>query len=244
MGLVNAGSLMELVKSYRMVWIGGRFGGGKTSLSYVIAEHYLRQGYRLVTNNRCVWADDTNNVQLEDAGKLKAVVLLDEGGLYFKASKQIEQICAYAAKMDVIYLLPTFFPPAPAARVLTIQPVYSLMSAGIPLIVYRWRVKLGAWDDAGGFAWWYPRAIYGIYSRQDPGSDPQEIIDWLVCRMGQYREVYGHGNELPDMGSTVDGMQGGNGVSDADIIYDAAASFTDAADTISRAAISKRGRKR
>lgn len=200
MGFVNLGGLDSLIGSYRLCWIAGRFGLGKTSLAYRMAELYLKRGYHLITNNKSIWADDMESVKLDKDGHLKAVIILDEGGLWFKSGKQIEMIAAYAAKMDCIYLLPSFWPPTRSACVVTVQPLFSLQQAGLPVIVYRWRVKLGAFSEQGHFLWITPSEIYGVYSRQDPGDVGQDIVSWLVRRTEEYRAMYGRANNgLPAM---------------------------------------------
>jgi len=90
--LINADVFLATVVSYRLVWISGRFGGGKTSLAYRIAQEFLERDYRLVTNNKSVWSDPLESVRLDENNHLKTVVILDEGGLWFKSSKQIEMV--------------------------------------------------------------------------------------------------------------------------------------------------------
>ena len=188
---VNAEPILGVLDMYRLIWISGRFGGHKTALAFKIAERYLEKGYKLATNSRCVWADEIENINLDEGNQLHAVVVLDEGGLYFKSSRQIEQIAAYAAKMDVVYIIPSFFPPTKTAQVINIQPIVSLKATGLPIIVYKWRVDIGSFKEKGWFLWIYPQEIYGIYSRQDPGDEPEIIINWLVDKSNEYREKYG-----------------------------------------------------
>jgi hypothetical protein len=71
---------------------------------------------------------------------------MDEAGLALKA-RQVG-MAAYA-KMDCIYLFPSFFPPIRAAQVVTVQPIFSFVQIGLPVIVYRWRVKID--PDDGEF---------------------------------------------------------------------------------------------
>jgi RecA/RadA recombinase len=47
MGLINFTSVMGAITNYRLVWIGGRFSGGKTSLAFRIAAMYGDVGYRI-----------------------------------------------------------------------------------------------------------------------------------------------------------------------------------------------------
>ena len=120
MGLIGAVQFPRTVESYRLLRIAGKFGGGKMSLAFYMSEPWLKRGYRLITNGKCVWADSMDGMGFVDEdGHLKAIAVFDEGGLEFKASKQVETIAAYAAKMDAIYLLPSFWPPVRRAQVVT-----------------------------------------------------------------------------------------------------------------------------
>lgn len=228
---LNAEPFFGIVASYRLCWIGGRVGGHKTSLAYAIAEQFLNRGYRLISNNRSVWADDPRTVRLDDNGMLRAVVLLDEGGLSFKSSRQVEMIASYPAKMDIIYLIPSFWPPTRAAQVLVCQPLFNFKSAGIPLVLYKWRVKIGGMEDQGKFLWWNPASIYGIYSRQDPGDTASEIIEYLVEKTGEFRKHY----ERSDRLSTLEENQG-----PFDQLIDAAENMAEAADQLSTIPVRKR----
>ena len=156
MPLLGAEWLYGLVEGYRLCWIGGRFSGGKTSLAFLLARHWLERGYRLITNCKTPWADSLDDVRLED-GKLKAVLILDEGGLWLRSDKYTRSLAAYAAKMDIILLIPSFFPPAHRFRVLTVQPLFTLRHVGIPLTFYRSSVRSGAYRDDRTFIVSIPR---------------------------------------------------------------------------------------
>lgn len=191
MPIVNGEGVLGILDMYRLIWISGRFGGHKTALAFQIAKRYLEKGYRLITNSRCVWADDWENVELDENDKVHAVIVFDEGGLYFKSGRQVEQIAAYAAKMDCVYIFPSFFPPTTLAQIVNIQPVVSLKATGLPVIIYKWTVKIGQFKENGWFFWWNPKEIYGIYSRQDPGEDPEAIVQFLSSKVDEYRKRYG-----------------------------------------------------
>jgi len=231
--LINASGFIQTVWGYRLLWILGRFGGGKTSLAYRLAQEYLDDGYRLISNNASIWADDLSEIKLLDSNHLKAVVILDEGGLVFKSSKQIEMIAAYANKMDCIYIIPSYFPPTRTAQVVTCQPIVNLKAAGVPLIAYRWRCKLGGFEDRGSFFWLNPGEIYGIYSRQDPGDRAGEIVSFLVEKSEEFRSRYGRANQLPEVESGAE----------FDQLSDAANTLAEVADGWASIPIRKRGRR-
>lgn len=231
---IGAEAFTGIIASYRLVWASGRFGGHKTSLCYRLAVPFLDVGYRLVTNNLSVWSDDPEKVQLLPSGHLKAVIILDEGGLEFKSNRQIEAIAAYANKMDCIYLIPSFFPPARVMQLLTVQPLFSLKATGLPVIVYRWRVKIGGFEDKGNFLWINPAEIYGIYSRQDPGARSENIVNWLIRRTDEYRKRF-HADTISSVALEL---------TEEDKIIDALEGFQEAADGLSSLSFGKRSRRR
>jgi hypothetical protein len=235
MSFINAEPFFGILQSYRLIWICGKFGGHKTALAVSMSEIFLKQGYRLVTNCRTVWADDMENVKLDKDGHLKAVVMLDEGGLYFKTSRQIEEIASYAAKMDCIYMIPSFWPPTRAAQVLTVQPLFSLKPAGLPVIVYKWRADLGGWHDKGYFVWLFPQEVYGIYSRKDPGARPEKIIDFLIERKNEYRKRYDR--ETDNSVSNLEAIQ------PEDIFADSVSNLAATVDEFAAVSTRKRGRR-
>ena len=232
---INAEPVFSIVEAYRLLHIAGKFGGHKTSLALAMFRAYGERGYRLITNTKTVWADEMEKVTLNPNGQLKAVVILDEGGQEFKTSRQIEMIAAYARKMDVIYIIPSYWPPAKVP--LSIQPLFSLKSAGIPVIFYQWRVDLGGMHDKGWFIWLFPEEIYGIYSSQDPGDYCKEIIDLLVKRAGEFRKFHNRSNERNELQTLEE-------VKSEDVLADSMALFSESVDALGASLSRRTGRKR
>lgn len=218
MPLIGAETVPGILRGYRTAWVAGRFSGGKTSLALLLARVFLEEGYRLVTNVRTVWADPLDRVRLLPGGHLKAVLLLDEGGLWLKSNRVVESIIAYAAKMDLIVLIPSFFPPAPRFGVVRIQPLFTFRHIGIPVTVYRWDVGVYRYHDRGFFAWVLPSrdGIYGVYSRQDPCDDPWPIVRWMEERLEEFRAFHGRSLSGAPSGSSV-----GSDASDVSELTDA-----------------------
>lgn len=181
--------IIDVIQSYRIAWISGRVGVGKTSLAYLIAEHFLKQDYKLLTNNRSVWADDMDDIKLEN-GTARTVVILDEGGLVFKNARQVELIASYPAKMDMIYLLPSFWPPSRAAQLVRIHGLYSLRRAGLPWSVYRWSAGSGVFRDTG-IAVVDTSPVWGVYDRQDPGDLSDKVMTKCLYLIDEFRAQYG-----------------------------------------------------
>jgi hypothetical protein len=214
--------------NYRILWLSGRNGGGKTALSYAISEEKLKKGYRLISNNRSVWQDDFEAVTLDENNHLRAVIILDEGGLYFKNNAQIEELTAFCAKMDITVIIPSRFPPCREACRVKAQAVWNLKAVGLPIIVYKWRISYDQEQDHGWFLWVNPGYYYGIYSRQDPGSRGDEIVRWLVGQKDAYVKRYGRESLSSDVLSTVVPKTKEDKL--ADTLNDVASSFEESSD--------------
>lgn len=231
--LIGASDLIANIEGYRMVWFSGRTGGHKTSLAYYLAKPYLEKGWKLITNNKNMWGDDLEKCTLDENGMLNAIVILDEAGLYFKTEAQIQTIASYLAKMNLIVMMPSRWPVARSAQVITIQPLYNLKATGLPVVVYRWSIKMSSFTDKGHFLWVYPNEIYGIYSRQDPGRDPEEIVDFLAEKTSNFREFHGHsGKQVSSMGITKE-----------DLLLEASIAIQEASESL-KAVSRRKGRRR
>lgn len=202
MPLMNGGGFVELLHAYRLLWVRGRYGAGKTAVAFKLAEYFLRrEGYRLITNVPSIWSD--GRPALEDSGMLHAVVIMDEAGLGLKVKSQLEAMAAYARKMDCIYIFPSFFPPVRAAQVVTVQPAFQFTPIGLPLVVYEYRVSLGSFKDRGWFWWWFPAETWGIYSTNSPEGGIDELVNYMAQKVQEFRQVRGvgptDGDGLPNM---------------------------------------------
>lgn len=236
MPMIGAETVAGLLESYRMCHVMGRFSGGKTSWAFAMSEHFLRRGYKLVTNCRNVWASDLKDVDFDSQGHLNAFVVIDEGGLYFQDSFVLKVVVSYAAKMGLIFVIPSFIAPARVAQVVTVQPLFNFKGIGLPLIVYKWRVKLNAQSDSGTFIWSNPSYIYGTYSRQDPGDRADSIINWVIEKKDAYRKRFGY-DDSPNALSDLDSQQ----TQSSHAMQDAADTIAQAADDWASIPVSRRG---
>lgn len=207
--LLGAGRFLDLVDAYRLVYIAGRFGGGKTSLAFKIAEFYLQRGYRLLSNVRSVWND--TDFPEGRFGERRCVVILDEGGQFVRDNSDLRALAAYVRKMDLVMIIPSFFEPPRAFQVLRVWPWFGFRHVRVPVVVYRYR--LGWWagfKESGWFVWVWPNEIFGVYSTLDPADD--RVYDVLAGWSQRYRERYGRrlrGSERVRDGADLAEMMGG-----------------------------------
>jgi hypothetical protein len=224
MGFIYSAGFEQLVGAYRLLWIRGKFGSGKTAVAFKIAEHFLKRGYRLVTNTPSVWNDGL--VEINQEGLLHAVIIVDEAGLGLKVKQQLEAMAAYARKMDAIYIFPSFFPPTRSAQVVTLQPLFSLMQIGLPLSVLEWRVNMGGFKDKGFFLWAFPSETWGVYDTSAPEGAIDEIINHLAEQVQKFRTQKGvaRSDELSALGT---------GFSQVDAFADSVDALSEAVDSLS-----------
>ena len=182
---------------YRMVWIPGAFGNGKTLLAMgIYAQYFQPRGYRLISNTRSIWTEeDLFSVRMDENGHLKAFILIDEGGQYFTEGDDIRELLRNPRKMDYVLCFPSFHPPHRSAQIYQMQPTWSFRSAGIPLINYDWYVKIGQYKTKGSFKWVLFQEMYGTYSSQNPGASPATIRKWLSAQNALFRERFGYDDE-------------------------------------------------
>jgi hypothetical protein len=196
MGISGGNTAFATIGGYRLVWIPGPFGNGKTAFAMMAYALYFRpRGYRLVTNIKSIFTENLDDVGLDENGNLRAFILIDEGGQYFDTGKDVFEMMRNPRKMDYIFCFPSFIPPHRAAQILQVQPLYSWRSAGVPVTRMEWRAKIGTYKASGRFWWSFPQSIYGTYSTKDPASSPADIRLWLQEKTKEYRRLHGYDAE-------------------------------------------------
>jgi hypothetical protein len=197
MSFVGGQVAFATLHGYRMVWLPGAFGNGKTLCAVGMYAQYFRpRGYRLVSNLQTVWTEsDLKQVNMDENGKLKTFILIDEGGQYFEDADDIKDVMRNPRKMDYILCFASFVPPAKIAQIFQIQPTWSYRSAGIPFIHYEWSAKIGHYKNKGHFGWWFFQEMYGTYSSSSPAGSPASIRRWLVGQNNEYRRRWGYDDE-------------------------------------------------
>jgi len=160
---------------------------------------------------------------------------LMKGGQYILANAQIKNVASYVAKMDMIYVTPSYWPPADAMKILTIQPLSSFNEIGIPVTFYRWWLELGKMKDKGIFFWIGNQGMYGTYSRQDPGSFAEDIVEWAIQRTGDFMSAYGRGGRK----QSIQALEGAREELESQLLRDSLGSFAASVDKLSAIPVGK-----
>lgn len=174
-------TFLGYLKTFRVCWIRGRYGGGKTALAFRAAHHLAESGAvrYIVSNCASPWCDDPKDVKLVD-GRADVCLILDEAGMFMDNGVEAKQYMAYMRKLNVILLLPSVLQPANLATFLSVERKYNLEVGAIPAWVYGMYLTYGHQKEKEQFIWWRPREIFGCYDTAGYPSEADEIKEWLV----------------------------------------------------------------
>jgi len=184
MGLILADSMLGMVRNYRVLTIGGRFGGGKSALAHMIAYWLLERGHvrYLISNVRSVWRDNPEKIEMRGGKLVDAVVILDEAGIFLETGRDAKKFLAYLRKMNIILIMPTVLEPSKTVQFLTAQRTMTYNPMGVPLWWYRMNLRYGSQKESYGFGWWKPHEIFGIYDTsgapEDDGGLDYYVKQW------------------------------------------------------------------
>lgn len=176
---------------YRMVWLSGRFGGGKTSLAVWIAQWLCQKNYaRYIASNikllvgkevAVVSAPELRRVTCEGPVYRDTVILMDESWTTLgkgAGRKQVVDWLAYMRKGNNFLVMPSVLPLVSEVGVLRVERVFNGMGFGLPLWLYRW--YLGDHHKGGDRGWYVfmqPASVFGLYDTSAIPSEDYTIYD-------------------------------------------------------------------
>ena len=187
----------------RICTITGRLGSGKTLIALDMARYYLDKGYSLITNTSTVWADNPKDVikksydtavqkrlELERKGnyvtkivpQVRAVSIVDEGGVHARSQKVATSISTFARKTDQIIIFAGKKQPHADLADLKVVMWFDLYKNFlIPFKIWEWTYRLSPRKIYGGKmlqAHW--QDLWGVYSTLDPAGDAREIVNFSI----------------------------------------------------------------
>lgn len=186
---------LALIKRYavnfRVLWLAGRYGSGKTAFAHYLAYHLLKDyGFRyLVSNVKGVWADDPASVKLErrnerEGLKADAVVILDEAGEFVGSKSDADKWLYGLRKINTVLILPSVRPPYGDLRSIEIRRRWNGQGFLLPMWRYGVEMNNGSEHEEFAYNWWFPDKIFGVYDTDGYPSDANEILtamkDWIA----------------------------------------------------------------
>lgn len=176
---------------YRMVWLSGRFGGGKTSLAVAVAVWLCQRNYaRYIASNiklalgrevARVSASELRRVSCEGPVYRDTVILMDEAWTVLGKGvgrKTVVDWLAYMRKGNNFLIMPSVLPLVNEVTVLRAERVFNGLQLGVPVWLYRWH--LGDYKRGGDRGWYVfhnPSSVFGLYDTLGIPSEEFTIYD-------------------------------------------------------------------
>lgn len=188
--LYRGAPLIHMLNQFRIAWIMGGYGAGKTLACYELAWELIKSGrYRyIIGNSNSVWTDNPEDVVLRDGTFVDAIVILDEAGLFLRVNRDADRFLLGLRKLNITILCPSVLPPSSRLKVLQIQRTLNGLAFGLPAWFYQWRLSIGSQKEKDNFIIWKPQRIFGIYDTLDYPIDDLYISDWLSYWMQEARD--------------------------------------------------------
>lgn len=188
---IGAGEFLGMLSAFRICWISGRFGGGKTSLAFMLAAWLLanKKVDRVVSN-----FDMTISTKAVTP-LYNAAIVLDESWIYLDDRSSVTEYAAFVRKFNHYLLLPSVWPPHNRFTFLSVQRVFNAYIVGIPAWVYRWQLGMRSVKEKGYFGILNPSAVFGHYDTEFVPVDDGGISD-AIRATGESRGFKGKPNKL------------------------------------------------
>ena len=226
--------------------ITGRLGSGKTLIALDLAAYYLERGYSLITNTSTVWADNPETVMINAmrrsverqkeltalgsksraAVQVRAVSLVDEGGLYARSPTVAQNLASFARKTDQIIIFSGKKLPHSSLCDLQVVMWFDFFKNFlIPVKIWKWSFRLSSRKIYyGRIIQTHWRDLYGIYSTIDPADNADEIVGFSIKAAKTLFAQYGRAYELS-------GVEKGANTSATDAMEELARALADAVES-------------
>lgn len=176
-----------LLMQYRVGWIGGRFGSGKTLQSVMMSAHLAElHGYETIANFNLMWGLK----EFPNRQPLRLCIIIDEAGMETatRLGHLSEGLLAYLRKMEVVILLPSFIPPARKLQFLRYSTSLNLNPIGVDMAIYNWDVSLAGYKARGSYmvvGTKHYKRCYDSFSAQDQDKT-EYILSELMERTSRF----------------------------------------------------------
>ena len=217
--LVLADNFLYMLEMCKMVWFGGRFGGGKTSGAYIIASW-------LYAHNKVdrIMSNVPDKISSPVRSPInKTAMIIDESWQFLAGWDDVQAYAAYLRKLELILLMPSVFPPNPRLRMLTVNRVWDGYTVGFPLWVYKYNMSVAGVREKGTFIILNPAACFGLFDTKFIPTNDNGIVDAIE-------------KTVVDMGGVLKGKRAKNGPVKKNPAADLAATVDDASSAFSTGA--------
>lgn len=222
--LIGGSLFWQTFLGFRVCWLRGRYGGGKTALAVVMLAKLLAERHvEKVVSNIPMTFSLPPSMPLLNAG-----ILLDEAWIYLEGRRDVYDYAAFVRKFNHYLLLPSVFPVHNRLSFFFVQRVFNAYTLGLPFWVYEWGIRDKVVKEKGYFVLWRPSSVFGHYRTDFVPGDDGGISDAIVStakyhgfagvRSEYRREVpVSFGSGADDFVEGLDDFQAGFDLSVADV---------------------------
>lgn len=177
--------LTHYLKLFRTVWLCGRPGGGKTSLSIALALSLVssRNANKICSNTPLGLGRLVDTIDAKAAqGLTNVVTILDESWMHL--GPEVEKSdrdpwLAYRRHHNQYLILPSVLPLARGLDVFMVEREFNATVFGFPLWIYQWvcqtsqlKTRKKRKPEQGRYFWWFPQRVFGYYDhKHNPGDE-------------------------------------------------------------------------
>lgn len=220
--LINGNTYISMAKLFRVIYIAGRYGGGKTALAFRTAEELLEKGFckYLVSNVPNVWQSQVDNIESDEFGCLNTVIILDEGGLFLEDRQSAKEFMVALRKLNVVILIPSVWPPSSKLKMVRTQRTLNGQVFGLNAWAIECSLNYLSQKEKFTFYWQNPSEIFGVYDTRALPIDDAGIGGWLYERIERIKTHDGkitgrkarQGFSLSGGADTISKMESGRGL--------------------------------
>ncbi len=168
---------LPLLTAVRVLWLGGRFGGGKTALASILAAWLWYRGYvnDVVANYPLRFANPNPVPPIRDTA-----IVLDEAWQFARDSQAVFRYAGFMRKLGNFLLLPSVFPPHHRLAFFWCERIFNAYVIGIPAWVFRWHLSRMSHRESGLFVVINPHNVFELYDSLSVDVSDGEIADLLA----------------------------------------------------------------
>lgn len=183
--LWNADDFFGMLLVQRTLYIGGRKGGGKTSLAALLAAQLYAEGHAdaIHANIPSVLAEPVG-VPVD-----RAAFIIDEAQRFLKKSQAASDAEAFLRKYKMWLIMPGVGAPHRLLTALWCQRVFNAYRLAIPAWVYRWRWSMNGETEKGWFVVLRPDLLFWSYDTEVVPPDDGGLFDALAQTTAIYEEI-------------------------------------------------------
>jgi hypothetical protein len=172
----------EMVSRFRLLWLSGRYGGGKTSLAVYLAARFCQANLvNKIVSNTPLRLNEIARLDPRDVHDVPdCVLLMDESWRYVGAGmdKQVREWMAYMRKRNQILLMPSVMDIARPLRVVRIERKFNFAAFGFPVWWYTWFLNSATGKEKQQWFWWNPKRVFTLYNHSLPEMDDFAVYEW------------------------------------------------------------------